>query len=79
MNLLTLSINDREKADADPLINYGAGLMGFRHITGALVLVFFILTLLCAPLILIYSNGGQVVDKTISTSYFGIYTLANMG
>jgi len=62
MSLLTLSINDAAKAEADPLMNYGAGLMGFRHITGALVLVFFILTLLSAPLTFIYSNGGHVVD-----------------
>jgi hypothetical protein len=76
---LTLSINDEEKAKEDPLINYGAGLLGFRHITGALTLVFLVLTLLSVPIIFIYSNGGEVVDKTIATSYFGIYTLANMG
>jgi len=76
---LTLSINDEKKAEKDPLINYGAGLLGFRHITGALILVFFILTLLSMPLIFIYSDGGNVVDKTVGTSLYGIYTLGNMG
>jgi hypothetical protein len=36
--------------------------MGFRFLTLGLFVVFFILTLLSAPLIFIYSNGGTVVD-----------------
>ena len=76
---MTLTVNDEARANRDPLINYGAGLLGFRHITGVLTFVFFILTLLSMPLIFIYSDGGNVVDKTIASSYFGLYTLANMG
>jgi len=55
-------VNDEARANRDPLINYGAGLLGFRHITGVLTFVFFILTLLSMPLIFIYSDGGNVVD-----------------
>jgi len=76
---LNLKILDEKKAEEDPLINYGGGLLGFRHITGVLILVFFILTLLSMPIIFIYSDGGKVVDKTVGSSLYGIYTLGNMG
>ena len=79
MSLLNLAVADAAAAEADPLMHYGAGLMGFRHVTLMMVLVFFILTALSIPLTLIYSNGGQVVDQSIANSLFGIYTLGNMG
>jgi hypothetical protein len=79
MSLLNLAVADSAAAEADPLMHYGAGLLGFRHVTLMMVLVFFLLSVLSVPLTFIYSNGGHVVDQSIANSLFGIYTLGNMG
>ena len=51
---------DKQTFDDDPLMRFGTGILGFREITKAFVLLYIILTLFSLPIIIIYTKGDSI-------------------
>jgi hypothetical protein len=50
---------DKEKCFDDPFLNFGSGIVAYRGLLRGLITVFFIMTILMVPVVMIYGDDKE--------------------